>query len=162
MNNEGMSEFSTDPQGTEGMGAIVDDLHVHPKAELIKPYDPTSDHSIEEFDKQFTKVVNIEMANHYWTPAKEGESMILKYMGISLQEVIDESTGELTKKECVNFVGVINGSITHITNATSRMLQIFKNPIICKYNKYLVTFLGSKPASSSNHKFFDWSVKQVL
>lgn len=108
-------------------------------------------------------VQEVELAGKYWTPEEKGESKIVVFMGVSVREIFDEETGELTDKlATVKFAALENGSVTQIMNASKRLAGIFNDPIYTPGMKFKVTYVGKKKSTQTGHNYDDWSVKPVI
>lgn len=109
------------------------------------------------------EVVELELAGNYWTPEKEGEYKDVIFDGLSEREKLDDSgegTGEFTTS--VNFYTMNNeGAVTHISNATARLVGIFNDARFEKGMSFRVTYLGKKDSRTSQFKYDDWSVKPL-
>lgn len=108
------------------------------------------------------QVQEIELAGQYWTPEEKGENKIVAFLGIHDRTTVDEDTGEAKKLPTVKFAALVNGAVTQLYNASTRLVGIFEDPMYKPGQKFLVTYVGKKASTKSGYKYDDWSVKPVV
>lgn len=114
-------------------------------------------------DIKTMEVSDKELAPEYWSPAEEGESKRLIYLGVQQYNCPDFQTKEPTTIEAAYFVEqVAEGRYKVIVNGSKKLIGTFENAGIEYGTPVEIAFLGMKKNVSNSNNSANWSVRKLV
>lgn len=104
---------------------------------------------------------NVNLAMDYWTPQEEGESKLLIFVRIAIDDQIPDFNDpkNLVTKDCAYFIEQTEQGFQILRNASSRLVSIAQH--FLEGELYQITFKGLRPNKTNSNKSNYWAVQPV-
>lgn len=113
-------------------------------------------------DLETAKEIDVDLLSDYWTPEKPGETKRVFFAGVERRTKVDADTGEVDELDhCVFFEKTPDG-IKAISNASSRLVQLFSTGTIPNGTPVSIQYLGKKKNKNNSFSHDDWRVKPLV